>query len=67
MQMFTFSSAKKAMQNNHSCNCMMKVNHKTKDDQASTLEFSLRGEGRCNSSISNLDEFELTKDKTRFE
>ena len=56
------------MQNNHSCNQHDEGQpKKTKDDQAATLEFSLRGDGRCNSSISNLDEFELTKDKTRFE
>ena len=45
----------------------MKVNHKTKDDRTNALEYSLRGTGKYHSSISNFDEFELMKDKKRFE
>ena len=45
----------------------MKVNYETKDYRETTLESWPRGSGWCNSSMSNLDNFELTKDKTRVE
>ena len=45
----------------------MNVNHKSKDDRATTLESLPKGAGKRNSSISSLDEFELTKDEARFE
>ena len=46
---------------------VIEVIHKTKYDGETTLCSSLRGVGGCKSSISNLDAFDLLKDKTRFE
>ena len=43
----------------------MKVNHSAKGDGVTLLCSLLRGAGSCNSSISNLDEFESMKEDTK--